>query len=65
MTVGRLFHDFGHELIERLDARLGLTATEQSSMMDIPGRQVGQRPTAFIFMLHTRGFARLRCLRGM
>ena len=51
-------HDLLDEAAERLDPGLGLAAPEDPGVMDVPGRQVGQRAAALVLELDQRRAAR-------
>jgi hypothetical protein len=63
--VGLCGHHLLDKAAERLDAGLGLDAVKQARVVDIPGRQVGQRAAAAVLELDQRRTARRRRDRRM
>jgi hypothetical protein len=45
-------HDLGDQAPKRLDPSRGLAAAKQAGLVDVPGGQVGQRPTPLVLVLH-------------
>ena len=60
-----LLHDLVDESAEGFDTRGGFAAAKDFSALHIPGGQVSQRATPFIFKFHAHGFVGAGRQRGM
>jgi len=63
--VGFAGHDLEHQAVEGLDARLRLAAPEDPSLLNIPGRDIGNSSHAPVFRLDAHGPARCGGQDGM